>query len=236
MDNQNTAKNLRPGDHHYRAFVGPPERYDILAANQFNLMTFLGLREHHTLLDIGCGSLRAGRLFIPYLKPGNYYGVEPEKWLVEEGIKHECGQDLIELKRPTFLYVSDYSFVQLNTHFDFLLAQSIFSHAPEADVRKCLVNAQQCIHSDSIFAATIAVGKKDYQGTTWVYPGKVTYTPNKILEMASEADLVCEQTKWFHPSMTWYLFSKPENIVSLTRYKERIDHFYSSSLLIEPNT
>ena len=57
----------------HRAFVGPREHYDIVGAMQFTLLYFLGLREHHYLLDIGCGSLRAGRFFIMYLKPGHYF-------------------------------------------------------------------------------------------------------------------------------------------------------------------
>ena len=55
----------------YREYVGTSERYDIGGAIQFNLLTTLGLREHHRLLDVGCGSLRAGRLFIPYLLKGS---------------------------------------------------------------------------------------------------------------------------------------------------------------------
>ena len=58
---------LKPGDAHYRAYVGPPEDYDLIAAMTFNLLTTLGLRQHHSLLDVGCGSLRIGRLLIPYL-------------------------------------------------------------------------------------------------------------------------------------------------------------------------
>src|SRR5260221_10635897 len=63
----------------YRAFVGPEDGYDRMSAMQFNLLTFLGLREDHYPLYIGCGSLRAGRLFIPYLKPGRYFGIEPQE-------------------------------------------------------------------------------------------------------------------------------------------------------------
>src|SRR5438128_572554 len=51
--------------------------HDLAAAFQFNLLTRLGLREEDYLLDIGCGALRAGRLFITYLLPGRYFGVEP---------------------------------------------------------------------------------------------------------------------------------------------------------------
>lgn len=53
------------GDQHYRAYVGPPQNYDLISAMSFGLLTALGLRQHHSLLDIGCGSLRNGRLLIP---------------------------------------------------------------------------------------------------------------------------------------------------------------------------
>ncbi len=66
---------LKPGDPHYRAYVGPPLEYDLVGASQFRLLTTLGLRAGHRCLDLGCGSLRAGRLLIPYLDPGNYFGI-----------------------------------------------------------------------------------------------------------------------------------------------------------------
>ena len=49
------------GDHHYRAYIGPPDEYDLVSAMSFSLLTACGLRQHHKLLDIGCGSLRLGR-------------------------------------------------------------------------------------------------------------------------------------------------------------------------------
>jgi len=69
----------------YKSYVGPLEFYDIVSGLQFVVLYLLGLREHHCLLDIGCGSLRGGKLFIPYLLPNRYFGIEPEKWLIEEG-------------------------------------------------------------------------------------------------------------------------------------------------------
>src|SRR5947199_9194661 len=100
-DRENLGLGLKPGDPHYRAYVGPPEDYDLIAAMTFNLLTTLGLRQQHSLLDIGCGSLRIGRLLIPYLNRGKYFGVEPNEWLVEEGIKRELGEALLQVKRPT---------------------------------------------------------------------------------------------------------------------------------------
>ena len=95
---------LNPGDEHYRAYVGPPKDYDLVSAMVFNLLTSIGLRQHHRLLDIGCGSLRVGRLLIPYLNQKNYFGVEPNKWLVEDGIANEIGKDLVKIKKPTFSF------------------------------------------------------------------------------------------------------------------------------------
>src|SRR5438874_13222777 len=97
---------LKPGDPHYRAYVGPPEDYDLIAAMAFNLLTTLGLRQRHSLLDIGCGALRIGRLLIPYLNRAKYFGVEPNEWLAEQRIRRELGHTSVQTKQPTFC-VSD---------------------------------------------------------------------------------------------------------------------------------
>ena len=110
MDTPDLGKHLLSGAKHYRAYIGSPDLYDLLAASHFRLVTLLGLREHHSFLDIGCGSLRAGKLLIPYLLPERYYGIEPNEWLVREGIEKEVGQGLVALKKATFAYVDDFSF------------------------------------------------------------------------------------------------------------------------------
>src|SRR5215212_10341883 len=67
----------------YRAYVGKPEEWDLVAARQVTLLLTAGLRDNHRLVDVGCGSLRAGRMLIPYLEPERYFGIEPNRWLVE---------------------------------------------------------------------------------------------------------------------------------------------------------
>ena len=49
------ARSLAPGSAHYSAYVGPAGQWDFMGATQFRLLTALGLREHHRLLDLGCG-------------------------------------------------------------------------------------------------------------------------------------------------------------------------------------
>lgn len=109
----------------YRVFVGPDEKHDRASALQFNLLTWLGLEEHHYLLDVGCGSLRAGRLLIPYLLPGRYFGIDPAQWLIDEGIENEVGKDLVRIRRPTFSNDANFTLSRFERDFDFVLAQSI---------------------------------------------------------------------------------------------------------------
>jgi hypothetical protein len=211
-DAEQSLKIPSPGSRHYRAFVGPAEKYDLASAMQFNLLTFLGLREFHSLLDIGCGSLRGGKLFIPYLLPGRYFGTEPEKWLVEEGIKNELGSDLIRIKKPSFSYDNNYALTAFDRKFDFILAQSIFSHAPQLQIERCMSEAKKIMKPTSIFAATFVEGKENYAGYKWVYPDCVNYTLEYISSLARKQGLVCKPIDWPHPNLqTWIIIAYPEN-------------------------
>jgi hypothetical protein len=82
------GEGLQMGDRHYRAWVGPPEDYDRIAALQVALLLCVGLRETHFFLDVGCGSLRGGRMLIPYLRPGRYFGVSFDFVLAQSVLSH----------------------------------------------------------------------------------------------------------------------------------------------------
>ncbi len=203
---------LPPGANHRRAYVGPPEIYDMVAALQFNLLTSLGLRDYHSLIDIGAGSLRGGRLFITYLQAGQYFGVEPNEWLIKEGIAQEIGQDMVRLKQPRFIYDENFTLTAFDRQFDFLLAQSIFSHASPMQISRCLSEARQVMKPTSIFAATFLQADDNYQGDSWVYPGGVTYSLPFISSLVEDHDLTCVPVEWPHPSkQTWLLITDPSH-------------------------
>jgi SAM-dependent methyltransferase len=202
---------LKPGDAHYRAYVGPPEDYDLIAAMTFNLLTTLGLRQHHSLLDVGCGSLRIGRLLIPYLNRGKYFGVEPNEWLVEEGIKRELGEALLEIKRPTFLFsASPDAFTQAKVLFNFAVAQSIFSHCGLDLVKEWLFAISRSLAEDGALVATFLPGNEDSPTKGWVYPECVNYRPATMRQAAADAGLRFELLDWKHPRQTWALFAAPK--------------------------
>lgn len=206
----NPFRRMQPGDPHYRAYVGPPERYDLVSAMVFNLLTTLGLRENHRLLDIGCGSLRCGRLLIPYLNRGNYTGVEPNGWLIDEGIANEIGGDLIRIKQPHFFSNADFRYDASFGQFDYAVAQSIFSHASAAQIRTCLASMAERLEPAGALAATFMEGAEDYRGTEWLYPGCATYREQTMKDLAAEAGLIYRRLDWRHPNgQTWALFHRP---------------------------
>jgi SAM-dependent methyltransferase len=201
---------LKPGDPQYRAYVGPPEDYDLIAAMAFNLLTTLGLRQHHTVLDIGCGSLRIGRLLIPYLNRGKYFGVEPNEWLVTEGIRRELGETLIKIKRPTFFFSdSPATIARANIAFDFALAQSIFSHCGLDLINGWLSAISRSLAKDGALVATFLIGEEDCTKTGWIYPDCVNYRPATIEHAANQVDLRFEILDWKHPRQSWALFAPP---------------------------
>ena len=211
---------LKPGDTHYRAYVGPPEDYDLIAAMTFNLLTTLGLRQHHSLLDIGCGSLRIGRLLIPYLNRGKYFGVEPNEWLVKEGIKRELGEALLQIKHPTFFFSdSPEAIAQAKVSFDFALAQSIFSHCGLDLIQNWLSAISPSLAEDGALVATFLPGEQDSPTGGWVYPECVNYRPSTMRQAAAEAGLRFEILDWKHPRQTWAVFAAPK--FDLSWFKDR---------------
>ena len=206
----------------YKSYVGPVTRYDLMGAIQFNLLTYIGLREHHTLLDVGCGSLRAGKLFIPYLLPNKYFGVEPNKWLIDEGIRKEVGRSQVKIKKPRFLYCDDWRFTDFNTMFDYIIAQSIFTHASSKQISDCMREAWKVLSDDGVFIANFEMGERNYEGDCWMYPEAVTYTFNHIIELGEAAGFNVYDFSWWHPGgHRWFALAK-EGCETVMKYPEFI--------------
>ena len=208
-DSDNLGLGLAPGDHHYRAYVGPPEDYDLVAAMTFNLLTTLGLRQGHSLLDVGCGSLRVGRLLIPYLNRRNYVGIEPNRWLVEEGVAHEIGESLLEIKEPQFIYTDSPSdLASREGSFDFVVAQSIFSHCGWDLMTRWLRGISACLRPSGALVATFIKSDIGSERAGWIYPDCVAHTEPSLREAASAMGFTFEILDWKHPRQTWALFAR----------------------------
>lgn len=144
------ARGVRKVGH--RRYVGG--RWDALGRHQLEFLRSRGLTPRHVLLDVACGSLRLGRLAIPYLEPGHYLGIEKEAALIEAGLRHELVPDLAASHRPE-LFVSDaFEFDRFSRHADFAIANSLFTHLPPELIRLCLERLRPRMAPDGVFFAT----------------------------------------------------------------------------------
>lgn len=200
----------QPGQAHYRAYVGPPEDYDLVAAMTFGLLAALGLRQQHRVLDIGCGSLRVGRLLIPYLNRGGYHGLEPNEWLVRDGIAREVGNDQIQIKQPRFIFAeSARELIDDGSRYDYLVAQSIFSHCGKDLLEDWLAQAAILLSETGALVATYIDAASDTERTGWIYPDCVSFTEATVQSLAQAHGLEFVPLEWHHPRQRWALFAKP---------------------------
>lgn len=197
------AEDLWPGAHDYRAFVGPPSDYDLIAGLQFTLLFCAGMREADKVLDVGCGSLRGGRLLIPYLRPGHYFAIEPNRWLVEEGLSHELGMDMVNIKRPTFAFVNDFSAESFGVRFDWVMAHSIFSHTYPDMASVGLAKIGHSLAPSGVLLATYVEGRST-SGSGWLYPACVNYSWEQMVRLLSAAQLTAHRLDWPHPRQVWF--------------------------------
>lgn len=121
---------------------------------QFEFLKSQGLKPEHILLDIACGSLRAGVHLIPYLDAGHYLGIDKEASLIDAGIRHELGRRMAKRKRPQFTVSADFDFTAFNKRPDIAIAQSLFTHLPPLVIDDCFRKLREFIRPAGRFFAT----------------------------------------------------------------------------------
>ena len=199
------AEALAPGSEHYRAFVGPPKRYGFMTLSQLALLTALGLEETDAVLDFGCGSIRLGRSLIPFLRPGRYFGIDPYTWLIEDGLKAETGEEIMTVKAPRFSDEAGFDCTVFGERFDFIIAQSIVTHAGVPSTEKLFETAARALKDDGVFVLSYKKGADDIDPPTapWTYPHNVTYPEAWLKALSERTGLVWRELPWRHPGATW---------------------------------
>ena len=148
---------------------------------QFDYLLGQGLRPSDRMLEIGCGNLRAGRLFIDYLDAGNYYGLDmsPDILVAAQRTVADFG---LQAKLPHLVVVSDLTFDFLpSSHFSVVHAHSVFSHSPIQVISECLANVGRVMAPGAIFDFTFhRTDGAEHHLLGWAY----YYRSETLLELA----------------------------------------------------
>ena len=189
---------------------------------QFEYLLKEGLKPHHYFLDVGCGSMRGGIHFIPYLENHHYFGIDKDTENLRGG-KTEIKENNLLIKEPVIKQDSSFDFVALNQKFDFALAQSVFTHLPQDEIRKCLINMDKVLTKNGKFFATFFENKGKDTGKPIImpstdgvivetYPDKdpYYYRFSEFEKLAGDASLKVQYIgDWSHPrSQKMMVFTK----------------------------
>jgi cyclopropane fatty-acyl-phospholipid synthase-like methyltransferase len=127
--------------------------WDELGALQFEFLKNSGLAPNHALLDIGCGALRGGVHFVRYLDVGNYYGVDLNLSLLKAGLDELEREGILD-RQPHLMENASFELERFGRMFDYLIAQSVFTHLNLDYVGRCLQGVSRVLTRSGRFFAT----------------------------------------------------------------------------------
>ena len=125
-----------------------------------------GLKPEHKLADMGCGAFRSGLSIIPYLNTGNYYGIDINQYLIEDGYELEIKDKKLDDKFPlnNIKITHDYDMTDFRVKFDYVWSFSLWTHLDLSECDKCLYEISKVINVGGIYLTTcFIVSKQNYK-------------------------------------------------------------------------
>lgn len=153
LDSELMKEKVEQGNH--RLIIGG--MWDELGQLQFEYLKTAGLKPHHNLLDIGCGSLRGGMRLIPYLQPRHYFGFDLNMELIQAGLDVEVKNAGLGHRVHTddFAAAENFNFPSRWPQMDAALGFSLLTHLNYQSLCICLKKAADVLKKGGRFYATI---------------------------------------------------------------------------------
>jgi hypothetical protein len=115
--------------------------------------------------------LRGGYWLIHFLDPQKYFGIEPNREMLDAGIRILLEPGLMEEKRPGFDANADFDFSVFGEKFDFFVARSIWTHASKTQIKTMLDGFVNCSNEGAFFVTSYLKSsflRREYFGDDWV--------------------------------------------------------------------
>jgi SAM-dependent methyltransferase len=176
--------------------------WEELGALQASFLKSEGLLPHHTLIDIGAGSFRAGVKLVPYLNSGNYYAIDLQAALLEAGYNREIQPAGLAERFPRANYAANADFNVSGFHrtFDFGIAQSVFTHMPIDRLETCLLALAPYFRPGGRFYVTVFLAPPDEADRPFrQMPGGIVTKPDQDPFHTTQArlsEVASQATEW----------------------------------------
>jgi len=173
-----------------QAFTGGPlDRFIEGGREQLAALLDFGLTPYSTLADLGCGALRGGMWLIPLLDTRHYCGVEPNRGMVERGLRDYLDPAVVALREPRFSFNDQFDLSEFDTEFTHMLLRSVWTHATKPQIEQCLDAFAKWATPDGVMLASrrrIGVSLKplqirlDYKGSEWMGRSHQSDVPGRV--------------------------------------------------------
>ncbi len=117
----------------------------------FDFLRRQGLRRDHYVLDVGCGSLSAARLMLPFMDRSHYWGFEKSMELYIAGVQIELPRAGVEPELGHFIVNDEFDLSQAIYPFDFAIAGSLFRRLPLNSIARCLGSVVRALTREGRF-------------------------------------------------------------------------------------
>lgn len=111
----------------------------------FARLVKLGIHPSDVVVDYGCGTLRVGRLFIDFLDPDKYIGLDIDERILEAA-SQSLSPDIHALKRPTLEVINSLAVERAAARRPrWLLAKGVVQHVPPKGLPEFFGNISQLV-------------------------------------------------------------------------------------------
>lgn len=161
---------------------GGAEKWGRRGQFQVLMLRTLGMRQDQSLLDAGCGPLRAGEHLIEHLDAGRYCGIDFNRDFIRVARELVAANGDLERKEPRLEQLTSFAFPRLRVRFDWVLAFSVLNHCAARSRRLFFRNVPAVLAPD----ATVVITHAD-----WLDPDDFATGPLRLVRiLTSPADLL----------------------------------------------
>ena len=202
-----------------KTFIGGPvDKFSIVGRLYLITLLKLGITPDSKILDVGSGALRGGYWLIHFLKPGGYFGIEPNTRMLESGLQTLFDEEILKYKKPRFDNNSEFDFSVFSKKFDYVVARSIWTHCSKDQIEIMLDQFIKYTGAGGVFLTSYirpVMGFTDYKGKKWIgksdketKAGVIHHKFSWIREQCQKRNLKVEELTFDYIGQVWLYITK----------------------------